>query len=354
VRVLRELRCPGRRTRRVELTLPDPVVGEADLFLPQRVNGPLPLWVVLHGITVPGRRHANLRRFAHALAATPAAVLVPDLPPWRDLQLDTACVSAALKGAVRWQARAGAALQPKPPAVVGFSVGATQALRSAALGDPPLRAVVGFGGYADIDATLRYLCTGRFRWRGRWIEQMPDPYGRWIFAARFLPLLDDVPKSDALPDALLTLAREAGTRGLFAGDPALDPLKAQLRARLPTSALPLWDLLAPPTGARPPLDEAEDLAWRLAAAAQRHRPDLDPRPLLARVTAPVVLAHGRADRLVPFPETLTLAAGLPPGTLRACTVLGMLAHSGRAGARPLTAVREGSRLLRLLDRTLPL
>lgn len=334
--------------------MPEAESLEADVFLPRRIRGPLPMWVVLHGITVPGRRHPNLQRFAHALAAAPAVVVVPDLPPWRRLELDTACVPAALRAAVRWQRSAPGIVRPDPPAVLGFSVGATQALRSAAVGDPPVRAVLGFGGYADLEATVTYLCTGRYPWRHRTLEQHPDPYGRWIFAAHFLPFVDAGAGVAEVARALLTLAREVGSRGIRAWDPALDPWKEQLRASLPARARSLWDLLAPPSTAPFPPAGAAELAAQLAAAARAHRPDLDPRPVLPQVRGPVVLAHGRADRLIPFPETLRLAAHLPRASVRACAVLRLLAHSGRGPLRPWAAARELPRFLRLLSRSLRL
>ncbi|MCA9738493.1 MAG: hypothetical protein KC645_12780, partial [Gemmatimonadetes bacterium] len=41
----------------------------ATLFVPARPRGPLPGWVVLHGLTRPGRAHPSLLRFCRALAS---------------------------------------------------------------------------------------------------------------------------------------------------------------------------------------------------------------------------------------------------------------------------------------------
>ena len=47
----------------------------------------LPAWIILHGITRPGRAHRQLVRFTRALAETGCAVLVPEVPEWRALDL---------------------------------------------------------------------------------------------------------------------------------------------------------------------------------------------------------------------------------------------------------------------------
>src|SRR5688500_11602055 len=66
----------------------------ATYFRPRRA-GALPGWVLLHGITVPGRMHAAMRRFAQAFAATGAAVVIPDVAPWRELKIDMAAGNEA-------------------------------------------------------------------------------------------------------------------------------------------------------------------------------------------------------------------------------------------------------------------
>ena len=77
----------------------------ASLYRPTGADGPLPGWVVLHGITRPGRMHPVLQRMVRALARSGATVLVPEVPEWRELHLapeqaqDTA--SAGIRTLVR-------------------------------------------------------------------------------------------------------------------------------------------------------------------------------------------------------------------------------------------------------------
>ena len=56
----------------------------ASVTLPAGGGRNLPGWVVLHGVTRPGRFHPTLLRFVRALAASKAAVLVPQVPEWVD------------------------------------------------------------------------------------------------------------------------------------------------------------------------------------------------------------------------------------------------------------------------------
>src|SRR4051812_43066548 len=60
----------------------------ATLYQPARTRrSGTPGWIMLHGVTVPGREHAQLVRFARSVAHTGAAVLVPEVPEWRALRL---------------------------------------------------------------------------------------------------------------------------------------------------------------------------------------------------------------------------------------------------------------------------
>jgi pimeloyl-ACP methyl ester carboxylesterase len=328
---------------------------EASLYAPSAQRGPLPGWVVLHGITVSGRRHASLVRFAQALAASGGVVLVPDVPAWRALTLGVGAADATIAaGAQYLEARADVA--PGGVGVVGFSFGATQALVAAA--DPALapaiRSVVGFGGYCELHRTLAFMATGEFAWRGALRRVEVDPYGRWIMAYNYLTRIPGLERMHAAAKALGTLAREAGQAGAPSWAAEYDVLKAELRAALSRAEQRVWDVLAPPAGtALPDPDFARELARGVADAALAEHPSLDPRPILPRLRARTVLAHGRADRLVPFVETLDLAALLPPAARPYAAVTGLFAHSaGVAGPRSLARAVEGVRFVRLLDQAL--
>jgi pimeloyl-ACP methyl ester carboxylesterase len=343
----------ARSVREVETTIQ--VAGEereATLFVPPG-KGPHPGWVVLHGLTVPGRRHAAMRRFVRSLAASGAVVLVPDVPPWRELRLDVAAARETVEaGVLHLDGRPE--VRPGGVGAVGFSFGATQVLMAAA--DPAmhghLRAVVGFGGYCDLGRMLRCLFTGRHEWRGEHYTLDPDPYGRWIVVGNYLTLLPGCEGMQRVADAALELALEAGRRSEWAWGPRYDAMKVELSRDFGDAERRIWRTVAPLTDERPDLDAAGELAARFTEAALEHDPGLDPREHLPSLRARIVLSHGRQDRLIPFTETLRLASTIPPGVDLSTTITGLFAHSSGAWLHPVHWVRETATFVGLLNRAL--
>lgn len=324
---------------------------EATLYLPNR-RGLVPGWVVLHGLTVPGRHHVAMTRFVRSLAATGAAVLVPDVPAWRELRLDVTAARTTLAEGAHWLA-SRPEVQPGGVGTVGFSFGATQALMAAAdtSVQRDVRAVVGFGGYCDLQRMLRCLFTGEHEWAGEVHHLDPDPYGRWIIVGNYLRLIDGFEGMEAVARGALALAVEAGRDGAYAWEPVYDPMKAEIRAGLSPAEREVWDVIAAPAGSPPRHPElAKALADAFGAAALEKDPGLDPRPHLPNVRGRVVLSHGRADRLIPYTETLRLQTLLPPVAKPSVTITGLFAHSSHAGwLHPLDRARESGLFIRLLN-----
>lgn len=326
--------------------------GDADAVLPG--------WVALHGLTYRGREHESLDTLARALAASGAAVLVPDIPEWRALDVAPETTVETIEAAVL-ELGGRPFIAPGRVGVIGFSFGGTHALMASTAGalDGHLAAVVSWGGYAGLHRTLRFAFLGRHELDGEAHRLEPDPYGRWIFAANYLTGVEEHRDRSAVASALHGLAREVGRRKIMAWEPATDPLKEEARSRLGPGDRALFDLLAPPTHAEPSAsdrDRMETLADRLADAALAAEPLLDPGPFLPRVRVPVFLAHGRDDRLVPWTELVRLRRALPEERVRYSMVTSLFAHSFRERRFPTPAmaveavrfVRGVSRMLRLL------
>lgn len=360
LRVARFLRCyltdrEGRspESEEVRLRVGDDFV-EGTLYRGPD-DAPAPGWIVLHGITVRGRKHASLVRFARALAGSGATVLVPDVPAWRALRIDADAARVTLiAGAAHLRDRVGAF--PGGVGAVGFSFGATHALVAAA--DPELRevlrTVIGFGGYCDLRRATECMMTGEHEWAGERHSLRPDPYGRWVVAANYLPWVPGCEGMTEVARGALRLAEEAGARGSYAGAADYDPLKAEIRAELGSAKeRRVWDLLAPLADGLPTdLPAARQMGLALADAALSRDPRLDPRPVLGEVRARVVLAHGHGDRLIPFTETLRLHSYLA-GARCSATITRLFAHSrGEDGLRGVRLAREGARFFGLLRRAL--
>lgn len=346
------------RVEELEITVRrDDGTVPATLYLPAGRRRNLSGWVVLHGITRPGRAHPSLRRFARALAGTPAAVLVPEIPEWRELQLSPERSVPTIRAAVltldaRAETRSG------HTALAGFSFGAPQAIIASthpAL-DGHLRGVVGFGGYADLPRTLRFLFTGEHEWRGETFRTPPDPYGRWLAGANYLSLIPDHRDAGDVEQALWRLASRAGELQVVSWDPIHDPVKEQLRATIAPRRRHLFDLYAPPSSREPPEGaEVEAMVEALAGIVDGASPLLDPRPYLGDVRVPVRLVHGRHDHLIPFTETLRLREAFPPDADVEADVSALFAHSGESGGgSPLRTIREGLRFLGILRKVLSL
>lgn len=321
----------------------------ATLVRPRNVRTPVPAWVVMHGITRPGRAHQQLVRFTRAVASAGLATIVPEVPEWRELSLAPHLSTPTIAAAIRGLRDTGVA-RDEPVGVVGFSFGAPHAI--AACGAPELvdevAGACGFGGYCDIDTTFRFMMTGKHAWQGREHVLRPDPYGRWIAAANYLTTVPEHGDAGDVADALRKLAAEAGDVGAPSWDPLYDPTIRRLRSGIDESRRGLFDLFAPTSGATPAGDLPEAMAIGLATAARRAEPRIDPTEALGTVRCTTHVLHGRGDQLIPYTETYRLRDALPNAEVH-LTVTRLFGHSGH-GAFPLArALREVPLFARALD-----
>ncbi len=325
----------------------------ATWFAPPPDAPPSPAWVVLHGLTRTGRSHPSLVRFARALASASGGVLIPEIPAWQALYLAPGGTLPTLHRGLDW-------LEGRPEhegtarGLVGFSFGAPQAI--AATGDPAVAArvdgVAGFGGYCDLERTIRYQLTGLHEWRGREHHHRPDPYGRWIVAGNYLPGVPGYEGSEATAEALLELARVAGDRNLPSWDASLDPAKEELRRPLDPAGRRLFDRLAAPDGSDLGPEEGAELARGLADTAATLDPLLEVRDRLGAAGGRVEVLHGRRDHLIPYTEALRLREALPDSVEPGLTVTEMFGHSAQDRLPLGRILPEGIRFARALARVM--
>lgn len=322
------------------------------LLTPGDSDGELPVWIVLHGITRPGRAHAQLVRFTRALAEGGCAVLVPEVPEWRQLDLSPAHTIPTVLACLDAVAHMTGSVSSAPPGLVGFSFGAPQAIAASA--HPQLMnrlaGVVGFGGYCDLERTLVFQFTGRHEYAGETYHLRPDPYGRWIAGANYLTSVPGFEDAHEVADGLRQLAARAGDEGVMSWDTRFDAFKADLRSRIGAGNREVFDLFAPPSHREPEASAAEEFAHRLTAAARRTHPDIEAAASFAQVPGPVHLIHGHRDHLIPFTELYRLKEALPHGIEARGTVTRLFGHSSQDPLPGLVSgVRETAGFLRALS-----
>lgn len=301
----------------------------ATVVRPSGRTGPLPGWVIMHGITRPGREHEQLVRFTRTLASCGLVAIVPDVPEWRDLHLAPHLSEPTIKAAIAGLRTTGVA-RDDPVGVVGFSFGAPHAI--AAAGSASLRdeigGAVGFGGYCALESTFRFMMTGVHSWNGQEHFLEPDPYGRWIVAANYLTSVPGHESAGDVANALSELATHAGDTGAPSWDPSYDPKIRQLREHVDESRRHVFDLFALPTNMPSDRKSALQMAEDLTAAALQNDPLFDVSTPLQAVDRPVHILHGRRDHLIPFTEALRFRKALA-GTVSRVTVTRLFGHSAQ-------------------------
>lgn len=275
----------------------------ADLYLPPEGYGAR--LVIVPGAAEAGKDDPRLVAFAESFARARFAVLVPDIGRLRALQV-SAGDARDIADALRWLSAqeggpdgAGVGL-----AAISYAVGpAVLAALDPAVA-PHLRFLLGVGGYYDITAAIAFVTTGWYREPdGEWRRREPNAYGKWLFVLGNAGRLRDPEDAGIL--------REMAERRL--ADPAAD--LADLMVRLGPEGRAVMDLLANADPARVPALIAalpESIRAEIAALDLSRR---DLSRLHARLHARLYLVHGRDDSIIPYTESVALAAAAPDAEL---------------------------------------
>ena len=271
--------------------------SSGDLYLPgDRVEAGL---VLVPGAAVDGKDDPTFVAFAESLARARFAVLVPEIANLRQLKV-RATDARKIADAVRHLAGfvpEGEGESGGPPvgiAAVSYAVG--PAVMAAATPDagPLVRFVAAVGGYYDLEAVITFFTAGVYRaGPGEpWQRATPNAYGKWVFLrsnADFISLPSD--------RRLLLAMAERKLQDLEAGI-------ADLAEGLSPEGRSVYALLEN----RDP-EKVELLIGTLPARVREEIRALDLKNLdLSRVSARILLVHGRDDRIIPYSESLALAA----------------------------------------------
>ncbi|NIA69860.1 alpha/beta hydrolase [Pelagibius litoralis] len=268
--------------------------GAGDLYR-SKTDEPRAGLVVVPGASPQGRDDPRVVAFAAALADADFAVLVPEIENLRRLTIssaDTQVIADALKYLEQQQG----ADRPLGAVAISYAVGpATLAVHQPDLRDR-VDVMVAIGGYYDSAAVATFFTTGYFNdpetQTRRYLE--PNSYGKWVFVRANAGRLEE-PRDQWLLAAM-------ADRKL--ADPAA-PLE-DLENRLGPDGKAVADFLNNRDPAR-----AADLIEALPPGVRGEMEALDlsaqelsgPGPLM-------VLVHGRDDSIVPYSESLALAAAV--------------------------------------------
>lgn len=288
----------GGRMRSGDLYLPDQAPPEAGIVL---VPGAVP----------KGKDDPRLVAFAGTLARARFAVLAPDLAGFRSLRISPGDAREVADAFAYLAGRAD--LVPSGRAGIGaFSYAVGPALLAAMEEDvrARVRFVVGVGGYYDLGRALQFFTTGYFEADGTWRQLEPDDFGKLVFVHSARPYLGDA-GDVALLDAMV--ARRLADRSADLAD---------LASQLGPDGRAVFALVTNQDPAR-----FEELVGRLPAALQA---DLAALSLhnkdWSRLTARLILTHGRNDNLIPYPESIALARAARPGQARLYLMNRILGH----------------------------
>jgi fermentation-respiration switch protein FrsA (DUF1100 family) len=273
--------------------------------------------VVVPGAVPQGKDDPRLVAFATTLARAGFAVLAPEITGFRQLRIrpsDSREIADAFAYLVNRpelapEGRAG---------IFAFSYAVGPALLAALEEDirEQVRFVVGLGGYHDLPRAMRFFTTGWYEQAGKWHSITPDDSGKMVLLYSSLDYLADGQKDGSLSDRLIfdqmvelrSRSRQTDLTSLATG--------------LSSDGQAVYAL----AGNTDP-ERFQELFARLPAAmrADIERLNLarhDLKPLKARL----ILVHGRNDNLIPYPESLALAAAVPKGQASVFLIHKVLGH----------------------------
>jgi pimeloyl-ACP methyl ester carboxylesterase len=267
----------------------------ADLYLPGEPA--LAGIVLVPGAAAKGKNDPRLVAFATTLARTRFLVLVPDLPNLRALKVraeDAGNIAAAFR-----HLRSRPEIPTKARTGIGaFSYAVGPAVLAAM--EPDIRTrvnfVLGVGGYYDLHRVVNFFATGYFLKNGQWEYLEPNVYGKWVFVLSNVDRLSDARDRQVLR----TMAKRK------MNDPQA-PV-ADLRSNLTEEGRSVVDLLENRNRERTP-----ELIAALPAEIRAEMQALNlANKDLSRLHAHLILLHGKDDDIIPYTESLALAAAVPP------------------------------------------
>lgn len=288
----------------------------ADLYF--LANGKKRAAILLtHGIIEAGKDDPRLIRFAHALARTGFAVLVPELRGMKSLKVVMSDVDDIV-ASFRYLTALHDLVDEKKAGLLGFSYAAGPTLMAAATPEvrKQVKFVASFGGYYDPVNVIRFITTGHYEYGKERGVLKPEPYGKWIFFINNLDYVES-PKDRSLLEKIFTLEQEGKKEKI---KPYLEQLSPQGAA--------LYQLLINPDPRR-----VEALVEKIDPRVRGYLEKLSMAPVIPSIQAYLIIGHGSTDPLIPYTESLRLADAAPDKRKVHVAILRVFSHVDPARRR---------------------
>ena len=305
-----------------------------------RVTG---AYLVVPGLHFAGPDDPRLDRFCRILASAGHLVVALFVDDYLQLEM-TDRAAAETSVACDHVARLCADRGLPRPALFSVSFGSTPAIAVAGSDRhrDQIGALVLFGAFRDFRATIRFAVTKRAFDGLRTVDIPHDPLNTPAVFINLLPHLDVAGDRSRLGHAWLEMARRTWGKPELRPAPKREPIAEALAAELPGS---LRDIFLIGCGLRPGGGAFLEAGL---AAADGHFDFTDPGDSLSRITAPVVIAHGRDDDVVPYTEAAKILAGLRGNHPHQVHLTGLWGHTGQAALDPAGAKQELETMMQLL------
>jgi dienelactone hydrolase len=281
----------------------------ADLYIPQP-GRKAPGILLNHGVIDTGKDDPRLKRFAEILCRAGFVVCVPDFRGMRSFRISPADIDeiqAAFERLISLKEH----IFPESCGLFGFSYGAGPTIIAACRTEirQKVRFVVSFGGYYDLKNVLSYMATGSFEFAGKRYYRKPQEYGKWVFLANNLDLVESPADRTVLREILKIKLRDENA-----------PVD-QFLPKLGGEGRNILNLLS---HANP--SQTESFIRNLPHSVRASMDALSVSGVVKDLQANLILAHGEDDDLIPFTETLRLAQAAPNSRKVHCQILKIFSH----------------------------
>jgi dienelactone hydrolase len=292
--------APEPRHEVMDYRAPDGETLPGDLWLPGSASEDAPVGAIVFvsGVNSQGRAHPALERIARAISRTGAAVYVPELPVFFEVEVDGTEVGRIVAAFEALSERPE--VDPDRIGIMGVSVGGSLSLIAAA--DPAIAdrlAWVGsFGAYADVREIAAEVLSRQYRLDGEIVDWKPRLLVRQVVFGLMTNLVtdgrdhgylygayDELNNQDVhpMPDADLPLTTDVG-----------QAIEAVILAEtLPEAETAISIGMA---GAPPEVNEALDA--------------ISPLGVVGDIKARVFLMHDRGDEHIPYAHAHQLAEAM--------------------------------------------